>query len=265
MAIPSPRPGSAALITGASSGIGLELARLLCARGHDAVLVARRHERLEALADELRSRHARRVDVIACDVSEPSGRDRLRDQVQELGLTVDVLVLCAGFGMGGQFIAQDHDRVRLMVRTNFEAVVDLAGAFAPAMASRGRGAILIVSSMAGNQPMPNLGVYAASKAAVTSFAEMLHAELRPSGVTVTALCPGAVATEFSSVADMAHAERRLPGPLLATAGDCAHAGIEALAHGRRVVVPGRAVRVLNFFGAHAPRPVWLRVCRRLLA
>jgi uncharacterized protein len=261
MAIPPPQPGSVALITGASSGIGRELALALSARGHDLVLVARRRDRLDALAVELSGR----AEVVACDVSEPAGRDTLHEAVCGRGLTVDVLVPCAGFGMGGPFIDEDRRRVRLMIRTNFESVVELTGMFAPGMAARRRGAILFVSSIAGNQPMTYFGVYSATKAAITSFGETLHEELRPSGVSVTVLCPGAVATEFASVAEMTSAERRLPPALIASAEATARAGLEALDAGRRHVVPGRATQVLHFTGGHAPRALWLRACRKLMA
>jgi short-subunit dehydrogenase len=262
--IPAPQPGGVALITGASSGIGRELARQLAARGHDLVLAARRRDRLDELAAELRSAGGR-VEVIPCDVSEPAGRDALHEAVTSAGFTVDVLIPCAGFGMGGPFVSEDHERVRLMIRTNFEAVVALAGTYAPGMAERRRGAILFVSSIAGNQPMTYFGVYSATKAAITSFGETLHEELRQSGVSVTVLCPGAVATEFSDVADMHSAERRLPPALIASAADTARAGLEALDAGRRHVVPGRATRVLHFTGGHAPRAIWLRACRKLMA
>jgi short-subunit dehydrogenase len=261
VAIPSPSPGSAALITGASSGIGREVARQLSDRGHDVVLVARRADRLEALAAELRGR----AEVIACDVSDPVGREAVRDRIAGLGLTIDVLCPCAGFGMGGEFVSQDPDRVQLMIRTNLEASVSLCRIYAPGMVERRRGAILIVSSMAGNQPMTLFGVYSATKAAVTSFGEMLHEELRPSGVSVTVLCPGSVSTEFASVADMTAAEKRVRGPFTATPEATARAGLEALEAGRRHVVPGAAVKVLHFAGGHAPRAVWLRACRKLMA
>jgi short-subunit dehydrogenase len=265
MAIVSPRPQAAALITGASSGIGRELARQLAMRGHDLILVARRLELLEELAGELRAEHGRHVEVVACDVSEPVLRARLAEQVRATGLEVDVLVLCAGFGMGGQLIGQDPDRLRLMMRTNVESTVALAREFTPVMAERRRGSVLIVSSMAGNQPMPNIAVYSATKAAVTTFAEALHEELRVHGVSVTALCPGSVATDFAQIADMSHTERRLPKALISTAADTATAGLRALARNRRVAVPGWGPRALNFTGSHAPRALWLRACRKLMA
>ena len=265
MTIVSPRPQAAALITGASSGIGRELARQLAVRGHDLILVARRLELLEELAGELRAEHCRHVEVVACDVSEPVLRGRLAERVRATGLEVDVLVLCAGFGMGGQLIDQDADRLQLMMRTNVESTVALAREFTPAMAGRRRGSVLIVSSMAGNQPMPNLAVYSATKAAVTTFAEALHEELRVRGVSVTALCPGSVATDFAQIAEMAHTEQRLPKALVATAAATAAAGLSALDRNRRVAVPGWGPRALNFTGSHAPRALWLRACRKLMA
>src|SRR4051812_9645796 len=187
MAIPPPHQGRAALVTGASSGIGAELARQLCERGHDAVLVARRRDRLERLAKELRDEHGRRVEVIACDVADPGARAGIPRELTSLGLEIHVLALCAGFGLGGPFVLQPAERITAMARTNVEAVMALSSLLIPPMAERGAGAVLIVSSMAGNQPMPNFGAYAATKAAMTSFAESLHCELKPSGVTVTAL------------------------------------------------------------------------------
>ncbi|MEA2347781.1 MAG: uncharacterized protein QOG62_1568 [Thermoleophilaceae bacterium] len=263
MAIPSPRDGGAALITGASSGIGAALARQLCERGHDAVLVARRLDRLESLAAELREQHGRRVEVIPCDLADADARAQLPGELANLSLEIDVLVLCAGFGMGGPFISQPADRVVSMVRTNVESTVALSAQLVPPMAARRSGAVLIVSSMAGNQPMPNFGAYAATKAAVTSFAESLHSEMKPSGVTVTALCPGGVRTEFSEVAGMTGAEDETPAAIMISAEDCARAGLEGLERGRRIVMPRLAVKALAWFGAHAPRAIWLPMCRRM--
>jgi short-subunit dehydrogenase len=264
MAIPAPQTGSAALITGASSGIGAELARQLCARGHDPILVARRRERLEELAIGLRERHGRRVDVLACDVADAGARERLAADVSALGLRVEVLVLSAGFGMGGPFLSQEPDRIVQMTRTNLEGVFALTRALLPAMAERRRGAVLIVSSLAGNQPMPNFGAYAATKAAATSFAQSLSCELAPYGITVTALCPGGVRTEFSDVAGTAHKQRELSA-LIIGPEEAARAGIEGLERGRRIVMPRRGVRLFAFVGAHAPRALWLPLCRKLMA
>jgi short-subunit dehydrogenase len=264
MPIPTPRNGGAALITGASSGIGAELARQLCARGHDAVLVARRRDRLERLAAELREQHGRRVEIIACDLADADARAQLPADLANLSLDIDVLALCAGFGLGGPFVSQPADRITAMVRTNVEAVMALSRLLIPPMTARRSGAVLIVSSMAGNQPMPNFGAYAATKAAMTSFAESLHCELKPSGVTVTALCPGGVTTEFSEVAGVTGTERRTPAALMIGPEDCARAGLDGLEQGRRIVMPRRAVRALAWFGAHAPRAIWLPMCRKLM-
>lgn len=263
MAIPAPRPGAVALITGASSGIGAELARGLVARGHDAILVARRRERLESLADELRG-GGRRIEVVAADVSEPEGRAGLLADVRGLGLEVDVLVPCAGFGMGGAFIDADPDRIQQLIRTNVEGSFLLVRSFAPAMVARRSGAILIVSSMAGNQPMPHFQAYAATKAAVTSLAESLHWELGRSGVTVTALCPGGVRTEFAEVAGMVAAENRTPKAFMADPELIADAALKGLARGDRIVMPIRAVRGFAWFGGHAPRRVWLPLVGRMM-
>lgn len=265
MSIPAPREGGAALVTGASSGIGAALARELCARGHDAILVARRRDRLEDLAARLRERHHRRVEVIPCDLADPEARGRTSGEVARRGLDVDVLVLCAGFGLAGPFLSQPSERITAMVRTNVEAVMALSRELVPPMAARRSGAVLIVSSMAGNQPMPNFGAYAATKAAMTSFAESLHCELAPSGVTVTALCPGGVRTEFSEVAGAARAEARTPSALMIDADECARSGLGGLAEGRRIVVPRLAVRMFTWFGGHAPRAIWLPLCRKLFA
>jgi short-subunit dehydrogenase len=265
MAIPKPRPGAAALITGASSGIGAELARELCARGHDAVLVARRRERLEHFAADLRRDGARRVEVLTADVSEPDSRSALLGELAGLGLEIDLLIPCAGFGMGGPFLSADPARLELMVRTNLEAVIALTRALTPAMAARRSGAVLLVSSMAGNQPMPNFGAYAATKAAITSLAESLHWELGRSGVTVTALCPGGVRTEFAAVAGKLAAEGRTPKAFMIDAGECARAGLQGLEQGRRIVMPRRAVRAFAWFGAHAPRSVWLPLVGRMMS
>jgi hypothetical protein len=264
MAIPTPRAGAVALITGASSGLGAEFARQLCARGHDLVVVARRRERLDALADELRERHGRRIEVLCADVADPAGRAQLLGDVERLGLEVDVFVPSAGFGMGGPFLEAPPERLELLVRTNVEAVVAMTRALAPPMAARRSGAIVIVSSLAGAAPMPNFGTYAATKAAMTSFAEMLHWELGRSGVTVTGLCPGGVWTEFANVAGMERAEAQTPKAFMIGAEECVREAIAALDRGDRVVMPKRSVRAFAWFGKHAPRRVWLPLAARML-
>jgi uncharacterized protein len=265
MAIPPPLPTHAALVTGASSGIGAAFARNLAARGHDLVLVARRRDRLEDLAAELTQRHRRRVEIVPADLAEPCDRARLLREVSALGLTIDVLVLCAGFGMVAPFTASEPERLTLMIRTNVEATIALAREVVPTMVEQRSGAVLMVSSMAGNQPMPYFATYAATKAAVTSIAESLHCELKPHGITVTALCPGSVSTEFAEVANASRIENRQPGHLTATPEQCAEVGLKALARGRRTAVPLLSVRVFVWFAAHLPRSIWLPTCRRMFS
>lgn len=265
MTIPAPTAGSAAFVTGASSGIGEALARGLAARGHNVVVCARRQDRLEKIAAELREKHGVRVDVLACDLADAAARTRMLDELGTLGLEVDVLVLCAGFGMVGPFVSNDEDRILAMMRTNVESTVTLARALTPAMAARQRGAVLFVSSMAGNQPMPNFAPYAATKAAITSLGEALHDELRGHGVTVSVLAPASVATEFSDVAEATRQSRRQPAFLTATAEQCADAGLAALDTGRRVACPLPQARLFVAITRRLPRSLWLPVCRRMLS
>src|SRR4051794_1548473 len=149
MALPAPSATTTALVTGASSGIGADLARELAGRGHGVVLVARRADRLEALAAELRDAHGVRAEVLACDLTDDEALAALPGRVEALGLTVDILINNAGYGSAGDFVELDKRAEAAMVRLNCETVVTLTGAYAPAMAERGRGAILVVASSAG--------------------------------------------------------------------------------------------------------------------
>jgi short-subunit dehydrogenase len=262
MAIPPPDPGSTCLITGASSGIGVELARQLTAKGHGAVLVARRTDRLEELAAELRSSHGVRVEVLGCDLADAAARDELVSSIAALGLTVEILVNNAGFGTGGPFVELDPAREVLMVRTNVEAVVALCAAYAPGMVARGRGAILNTASVAAFQPLPRQATYAATKAASLSLTEALHSELEPHGVTVTALCPGPVRTEFITVAEVEDTLDSTPGFVWIEADRAAREALEGLEKGRRVVGPHLPVKAVSIAGQHTPRSVLLRTLRR---
>jgi hypothetical protein len=264
MTIPAPRKGSAALVTGASSGIGEALARGLAQRGHNVVVVARREDRLEKLAAELREKHGVRVEVLAADLADADARAAMLRELAVLGFDLEVLVLCAGFGMVGPYLDNDEQKILTMVRTNVESTMTLARALTPAMVARRRGAVLFVSSMAGDQPMPNFAPYAATKAAVSSLGEALHCELKPHGVTVSVLAPAAVATEFSEVAQAAEQEKRQPTFMVASAQLCATAGLEALEAGRRKVCPLPQARVFTWICRHLPTAVWLPISRRML-
>jgi uncharacterized protein len=262
MALPAPSPDSTALITGASSGIGAEIARELARRGHGVSLVARREERLRELAQELEGDHGVRAETIAADVSQQRPRDRLARELQERGLTVEVLVNNAGFGSGGRFIELDGDHEASMVRTNCEAVVGLTSKFVPAMVERGGGAVLNVASLIAFQPVPFQATYGASKAFVLSFSDALHEELRATGVTVTAVCPGPVRTEFGDSGGFGGADDRIPSFLWLEAPSVARAAVKGLEEDERVVVPGPINQLAALYGQHLPRSVLLPLARR---
>jgi hypothetical protein len=226
MALPPPSPDSTCVVTGASSGIGAEAARELSRRGYGVTLVARREDRLQELATEL----GERADVHACDVADPDARRALADTLAGRGRHVSILVNNAGFGTSGPFVKVDRDRELDMVRTNVEAVVDFCALFIPGMAERRSGGVLNVASTASFQPLPMQAGYAATKAFVLSFTESLHAELGGTGVTVTALCPGPVKTEFVDVAEIPGADA-MPEVFWSSAEEVANAGIKGLERG----------------------------------
>ncbi len=248
MSLPEPRDSSAALITGASSGIGAEVARELARRGHGVILVARRKERLDEVASELRSEFGVRAETLGCDLAKPVSRDRLPGRIGSLELDVEVLVNNAGFATGGAFAASSPERELDQVRVLVEAPVALTSAFLPGMVQRGRGAILNVASTAGMQPLPYSAGYSAAKAYLLTFSEAIHQEVRGAGVTVTALAPGPVDTEFWEHADWQVTggksfEQAFPSQVKPSARDVARAGVAGLENGSRVVVPGLPMRV----------------------
>ena len=260
MSLPKPADTSAALVTGASAGIGSEIARELAARGHNVVLVARRKPLLDELADELRSQYGIRAETIACDLGKPTPRGKLAGQIEALGLEVEILVNNAGFATGGAFVKSDPQRELEQVRVLVEAVVALTSAFAPGMVERKRGAILNVASTAAMQPLPHAAGYSAAKAYVLTFSEALHQELSGQGVTVTALCPGPVETDFWSGADWQVAggrsfEKAFPRPALVSVKDVARAGVKGLESGSRVVIPGLSMRAAMLASRYIPHAV----------
>ena len=264
MSLPTPAPHSAALVTGASAGIGAEIARELAARGHGLVLVARRKQRLDALADELAAAHGIRTETIACDLSKSAPRARLPGRLAELGLEVEILVNNAGFATSGPFYEADPERELEQVRVLVEAVVALTSGFVPPMVRRGRGALLNVSSTAGMQPLPYSAGYSAAKAYVLTFSEALHYELRGHGVTVTALAPGPVETEFWQIADWQvstgqSVDKAVPRSARISPRDAARAAVRGLEAGRRVVVPGLPVRTALEAARYVPNAVKLPV------
>jgi uncharacterized protein len=248
--------------------MGSEISRLLAERGYPLVLVARRKDRLLALGGELSDQYGVRVETIACDLSKPAPRGRLPGQVEELGLDVEILVNNAGFATAGPFHEADPERELDQVRVLVEAPVALTSAFLPAMVKRGRGAILNVASTAGMQPMPYSAGYSAAKAYILTFSEALHQEMRGQGVTVTALAPGPVQTDFWQIAGWETSsgksvERAVPGAVISPA-QAARAGIEGLARGERVVVPGRHIRAAMLASRYVPHALKLPALERFM-
>jgi short-subunit dehydrogenase len=225
-----------ALITGASSGLGAEYARLFAADKHGVVLVARRRDRLEALARDLRSTHGVSAEVVAADLSTREGPVRVIEEVRRAGVEIDFLVNNAGFGASGAFVDLDLARELEMIQLNVTSLVALTRAFLPAMVARRSGRILNVGSTAGFPPGPFMAVYYASKAFVNSFTEALSYELRGTGVTATVSCPGATATEFADVAGSARSLLFRLGA--ASAATVARQGYRAMMKGKPMVIHG---------------------------
>ena len=251
-----------ALVTGASAGIGQEIARELARRGFGLTLVARREDRLRALAEELTGEHGVRAEVLPCDLTDPDARAELPGRVDALGLHVAVLVNNAGFGTAGPFHASDVTREIQQVRILIEAVADLTGRFLPGMVDRGEGAVLNVASTAGYSALPNMAGYSAAKAWARAFSHAIHQEVRPKGVSVTALCPGPVETEFFDVAGPTPIESVVPRPFWVDAPDVARAGIDALAAGKAEVVPGRGMSAIIQATKLTPQEVRLPILGR---
>ena len=225
-----------ALITGASSGIGLELARLFARDGYRLVLVARNRGVLRALGDELQAKHGIEVRVSPKDLAHPASPVELYQELQEAGFVLDVLVNNAGFGGAGSFLKTDWNKEAEMVQVNIVALTHLTKLFLPQIRAR-EGKILNVASVAGFLPGPYMSIYYASKAFVLSFSEALAEELRGTGTTVTCLCPGPVATGFQERAGTGDAGM-MRSPLVVDVQTVARAGYEGMKQGKRIVIPG---------------------------
>jgi short-subunit dehydrogenase len=245
------------LVTGASAGLGAEFARQCRARGDTLVLVARRRDRLDALAAELGGVH-----VFATDLAHPGAPARLIAEVEAQGLGIETLINNAGFGLAGRFADQPAERQREMIALNVAALTELCRLVLPAMLERRRGAILNVASTAAFQAGPNSAVYYASKAYVLSLTEALHEEAKGKGVRVTALCPGPTATEFFEVAGSAD------GALARLATDpvaVVRAGLDGLTRGRAIVIPGLRNKLTAQANRLLPRATMRRIVARLKA
>ena len=227
--------GKWALVTGASAGIGVAVARELASHGARLILTARRRERLEALAAELAA-NGTETRVVVADLSDAAAPQQIYDATEGAGLAVDILINNAGLGQYGAFATNRAEQDARQVRVNCEAVVRLSRLFLPRMVERHRGWVLIVSSMASFQPIPYTATYAATKVFDRFFALGLAAEVERYGIKVTALCPGPVPTEFSAVAGWSGMSKRLASQ---TPEEVARKAVAALARGRRVIVPSR--------------------------
>jgi short-subunit dehydrogenase len=256
MARRSAHSGRTALITGASSGIGAELARCFAKGGFDLVLVARSADKLRALAGELEAAYGVAVRVQPADLSQPNAAATLAAALRRRSVTVDVLVNNAGVLEQGAFRDIDASRHQALIELNVSALTAMLAQFLPPMCERGWGRVLNVASIAAFQPVPTLATYAATKAYVLSLTESLSEELKGSGVRLTALCPGITATQMVSRATAANDKlAKLPGFMIGDAAEVAAEGYRACLRGEVIKVPG----VLNLAGTLAARatPKWL--------
>jgi short-subunit dehydrogenase len=247
------------VITGASAGIGVALARVFARHGHALALVARREERLQAVADEIAAGGAARPLVIAADLTEPDFTRRLGEALGAAGAEPQFMVNNAGFGLVGHAVHHDRTEQLAMIDLNARVLTELSLAFIDSLA-RHRGGILNVGSMAGYLPGPGMAVYYASKAYVLSFTEALHSELKPCGIKVAVLCPGPVSTEFGARAGVKSG--MAPNIMTKSADYVAEAGYRGLMRGRRTIVPGTVNRLLTVVIRLVPRRLVLSAVDR---
>lgn len=251
MMVGSLQAGKWALVTGASSGLGADFARNLAGRGMNVVLVARRMERLEALAQELRTKHNVETRVIALDLAEPEAPERLYQQAKDLGLEIEALINNAGFGIYGRYIETPWQRLNEMLQVNITAVCHLTRLFAADMVARKSGYILFVASIGAYQPSPAYAAYSAAKSFILFWGEALNYELRPYGVKVTVLSPGVTRTDFLKVSG------QQPSPyqrlLMMRSPDVVRIGVDALLRGKTSIVPGALNRFLAWANRFMPR------------
>ena len=251
--------GQTALVTGASSGIGAELARLCAADGHDVVLVARDAGRLAELAASLTRDHRVQARILPADLSDPASPQRIFDELR--ATSIDLLINNAGLGLRGPFASADWDASAGLMQVNMTAPVHLTRLFLPGMLERRRGRVLMVASTAAFVPGPFMALYYASKAFLLSFSEAVANEVKGTGVTVTAVCPGPTSTEFARRAGSS-GSRLFHGPVM-TAGEVAREGYRAMMEGRAVWITGARNRWLIRGARLAPRAMVVERARRL--
>jgi len=263
MADVAKRVKKTALVTGASAGIGAAIARVFAANGFDLVLTARRADRLEALAAELRAGHGCAVHVIAADLADPAAPARIFDEVTQAGLVVDALVNNAGYGLPGRFLSSPWDDHRAFIQVMVTAVANLCHRFAPGMAERQRGWIINVASTAGLVPgSAGHTLYGAAKSLVIRFSESLALELRPRGVNVTALCPGFTYSEFHDVNGMRAQVGQLPKWMWMDADTVARQAYDAVTRGDVVCVNGWVNRTIVLLARYTPDWLVQKVLKR---
>jgi short-subunit dehydrogenase len=251
-----------ALITGASNGIGLELARIHASKGGDVVLVARSRDKLESLQQELQTRWGVQVHVIVQDLADPASADRIFTTTEALGLTIDVLINNAGFGGHGKFIERDLAADQAMMQVNMVTLTRLTHHYLKGMVARQRGRILNVSSTASFLPGPLQAVYYATKAYVTSFTQAIAEEIRECGVTATVLCPGAVATGFVAAG---HLQGVRIWKNAKSAESVAKCGYEAMERGELVAFnEGKLRMMFNWIVPLLPRKAVLKISRQTM-
>lgn len=248
-----------ALITGASYGIGKELAKVFAQNRYNLILVARSQEKLQALSQELTSRHGTSVKVMAKDLSDPSSAEEILSDLRQEKIPVETLVNNAAFGMSGPFAQEDSTRLMSMMQVNITTLTMLTRLLLPDMIQRGAGKVLNVASTAAFQPGPLMAVYYASKAYVLWLSEALSNELQGTGVTVSALCPGPTQTEFQKGAQMERSKLFRKKKMQADV--VARAGFQGLIRGKRVIIPGLMNNFLSLLSQISPRTFSLRFIR----
>jgi len=246
------------LITGASAGIGAALAEVFALKGHELVLIARRAPELNELADMIAYEVGVRPHILALDLLAPGATARIADELKQRGLEPEIVINNAGFGLLGPAASLDRGQQLAMIDLNMRVLTDLSLRFVPSL-ERHRGGILNLGSVASFMPSPNLAVYHATKAYVLSFSEALHQELAPSGIRVTALCPGPVYTEFQARAGIPKGYH--PHKFSRTMMQVANEGYDGLKRGDRIVVPGSDNKVIVAIARLLPRSAMLWLVR----
>jgi hypothetical protein len=255
-------PQGLAVVTGASAGIGREMARRLAARGYDLVLVARREERLRALGAEIAAESRRTAEVLALDLGDPGARRKLIEAMEQRRERLTLVINNAGFGIAGPTLRPPLARILELIELNIRALTELSWVAAKLFVERRGGGLINVASTAAFQAVPYMNVYSASKAYVLSFTEALAEEVAEHGVRVMALCPGSTETEFHSVAGMKPAGPRGLPPM--SAAECVRIGLDDFERGKRLSVTGAANKVMVFGTRLAPRRFVHRSAARLM-